>query len=202
MDRICPVFIFMDLHFISPVSNYFISPDSNYFQIEREEDSDKSEGNGFQVGKENHFKVNIGKPSDEKGNNNAGANPSFKVNIENRMKMSVENDQKSKNIGFNSNKVPHKDAFSDSLYTNGAKAVGNGLNDTQFSFGGEPTLMTKNIPSNYMNGKPSMNNGTTQNLQEGSSMNNNVLKANTANSGTDECKCAARFLSQHFVSIV
>ena len=115
--------------------------------------------------------------------------------------MSVENDQKSKNIGFNSNKVPHKDAFSDSLYTNGAKAVGNGLNDTRFSFGGEPTLMRNKILSNYENGKASMNNGINQNHQEGSS-NNDILKANIGNSGTDECKCAARLLLQHCVSIV
>ena len=116
--------------------------------------------------------------------------------------MSVENDKKSQNVGFNSNKVPQKDAFSNSLYGNGAKAVGNGLNDTQFSFGGEPTLMTKKIPSNYMNGKAGTNNGVNQNLQEESSMSNNVFKANTANSGTDECKCAARLLLHDCVSIV
>jgi len=66
------------------------------------------------------------------------------------------------------------------------------LNDTRFSFGGEPTLMTKKIPSNYMNGKAGTNNGVNQNLQEESSMNNNIFKANTVNSGTEECKCAAR----------
>jgi len=140
-------------------------------KIEREEDSDKDEGKGFQVGRENHFKVNISKPSEGQGNN-AGANPSFKVNIE---------------------KVPHKDVFSDTLYRNGAKAVGNSLNDTRLSLEGKPHLVTKNIPSNYENGKTSTDYGTNNNLlHEVSSMNNNFSNKDASNSGTDQCKCAAR----------
>ena len=152
----------------------------NYFQIEREEDSDKSEGKGFQVGRENHFKVNIGKASEGQGNN-AGANPSFKVNFANRMKMNLENDNHdSKDFGFNSNKAPHKDVFSGTLYRNGAKAVGNGLNNTRFSQGAEPTLMTKRVPTNYENGETSF---TNQNLNGDSSMNNSLSNASTTNSG-------------------
>jgi len=140
-------------------------------KIEREEHSDKGEGKGFQVGRENHFKVNIGKPSEGQGNN-AGANPSFKVNIE---------------------KVPHKDVFSDTLYRNGAKAVGNSLNDTRLSLEGKPHLVTENIPSNYENGKTSIDYGTNDNLlHEVSSMNNNFSNKDASNSGIDECKCAAR----------
>ena len=105
------------------------------------------------------------------------------------MKMNVQKSQESKAIGFNCDKVPHKDVFSDTLYRNGVQAVGDCLNNTRFSPRGEPALITKGIPTNYESGKTSM---TNHNLKEGVSMNNSFSNADTRNGATDGCKCAAR----------